>query len=242
MEVGDMLPVPASYRNFNATYIYVKNSQRRLGMKFDIKRQEDGSALVVRMPDDYAPLAGPQPLPRPGRKGEPCDWGFIHQPVLGQKRWRWPFASMEVGDRFRVLQSCIQRKTLENLCYKAKGHFQLRVDGSSFVVTRVAQPLSGFEALTFGLMEKTLKEMYGVDLADQMWLLLEPGQSKRVDARLKPKFKKTAGQSSVFSVTGNDGFPQRRAVDYEQEGFTITRVADNMTINQWADRRKLLDD
>lgn len=249
MEIGDTLLVHKEVRPFDAVYNYVKSRATRLGRFFTVERQRDGATLVTRTATPERAEDRFKPV-RLGEPGQPFDWGVIEKPA-GSRRWRWPFKEMELGDVFRVDPGDVDIEAVRDRAYRfINRHFEVTMDGSWIKVQRVSEPRVAWEHVKYGIVRERVAELFEAHGKEYAWdwpadprmsidkvdFPTKVGATQRVEARLVAEMPKRT--SYVFeAVMSRSGEYERFALDMDEQGFTVTRVAPDETQHSWDQRR-----
>lgn len=263
MELGDALLVPKELMPFRKVYEYVKQRQYALDKLFVIERDPRGT--VVRRTDDENAVSGRQSMPRPGPPGKPVDWGILEKQG---KQWRWPLANMELGDIFwvwpeelsidKVRARCANVSTQLNSSRTGeRWHFNVEEAKPQGMirVQRVTEPGVAWDCVKYAVVRARVANNYetrdkklapewefgnwrvNLDMTD--WWRLREGQDIFTPAELLDDMPERT--SYVFEGITTEGHFGRFALDMEEKGFRVTRIAFNVTQQQWDEQKLEVD-
>jgi hypothetical protein len=177
---------------------------------------------------------------RPGDPGTPVDWGRLEREGA---QWRWPFQQMEIGDTFHIEAGDAKVTYVRARAHNQGKAFKFsvredRMDGT-IMVQRVAEAGVGWARVGYKVVCSKIETIYGVEFDMVRWGDLTMDEALRTDA---PATKAIPRPSYIFTALASSRDEPNEsmrtyAAELDPNGFTLTRVDDEMTQEQWNAQR-----
>jgi len=161
------------------------------------------------------------------------------RPIYG--RWVWPFKHMEEGDFFTVRHEDRAPEEVRNMAHVRGAQmgktFSVNRAYSEGVTSVTCTSTTPFDrkpkpraSVDYEAMRETLQTCYGRAADDFRWTALDVGQAERCAA---PQIEKPGQNTHILKIGQKWTF----AVEFDPNGFTMTRVEQGTTLESFTKRK-----